>query len=595
VKLVLVESPAKCRKIEGFLGPGWRVLASYGHIRDLPEQDLGLDVGDATIRPRWQISAKAKDAVARLRQAAQQAEAVYLATDPDREGEAIAWHLSEELGQREYRRATFQSITKPAVLAAIAAPRPIDARLVDAQVARRTLDRIVGWAVSPTCKKGTGLKEARSAGRVQSVALRLVVERELEIRNFKPETYYVPVATLAVPRKPPKFKAWLVEWKGEPLGKRLQDRLMAEKVVEWCRKQAWKVIRAEKHRATINPPPPFITSTLQQAASVALKLSPQETMKLAQSLYEDGLITYMRTDSTALTPEAIAMARARIQKDFPKDYLPERAPAARAQAANAQEAHEAIRPTSLEAGPDAGGPGPRGELYRLIWERFVASQMAAGIDQRAVVDVACAPDAFDHPQRGRIHTGIFRARGTTVVFDGWRRLTEDTAVEKPKKGERREDDDHDDVEEARLPDLAGGEVADLEELGAPEKTTKAPPRFTEASLIKLLEKKGVGRPSTYAAIMAVILNRGYVELKKRKLHATEVGIALARFLMRAYAGNFIESDFTNRVEADLDRIARGELAWEPYVLGAARDLVTLARRAGLWYDPLAPARSKPAG
>jgi DNA topoisomerase-1 len=317
-------------------------------------------------------------------------------------------------------------------------------------------------------------------------------------------------------------------------------------------------------------------------------------MKLAQSLYEDGLITYMRTDSTALTPEAIAMARARIAADFPKEYLPERAPTPRAQAANAQEAHEAIRPTSLDAGPDAGGTGPRGELYRLIWERFVASQMAAGIDQRAVVDVACAPDSFQHPERGRIHTGIFRARGTTVVFDGWRRLTEDTAQEKPKKGERREDDDGDDVEEAKLPDLAGGEPAELKDLGAPEKTTKAPPRFTEASLIKLLEKKGVGRPSTYAAIMGTILNRGYVELKRRKLHATDVGIALARFLIRAYAGNFIESDFTNRVEGDLDRIARGELAWEPYVLGAARDLVALARRAGLWYDPLAPARSNPA-
>jgi DNA topoisomerase-1 len=588
VKLVLVESPAKCKKIEGFLGPGWRVLASYGHIRDLPDGDLGIDFGEARIVPHWKLTERAGAVVERLKREAERAEAVYLATDPDREGEAIAWHLAEVLGERSYQRAAFNSITRAAVHAAVSAPRPLDRRLVDAQQARRVLDRVVGWAVSPTCSKGTGRKDARSAGRVQSVALRLVVERELEIRDFKPETYYVPVATLAVPGKPPAFKAWLVEWKGEALGRRLTDKLMAEKVVDWCRRQPWRVIRAEKSRVQIHAPPPFITSTLQQAASVRLKLSPQETMKLAQSLYEDGAITYMRTDSTALTPEAVAMARAHISANFAKEYLPERPPGSRAAGANAQEAHEAIRPTSLEGGAEAAGEGPKGELYRLIWERFVASQMAPGIDQRAVVDVACAPDGYQHPERGRMHAGIFRARGTTVVFDGWRRLTDDAAAEKPKKGERADDRDEEDVEESRLPDLAGKEDAELRELGAPEKVTKAPPRYTEASLIKLLEKKGVGRPSTYASIMATIISRGYVELKRRKLHATELGIVLARFLIRAYAGNFIEPDFTNRIENGLDRIASGEEAWEPFVQKAAREVVGLARKAGLWYDPLVP-------
>nr|MBA3708843.1 type I DNA topoisomerase [Planctomycetota bacterium] len=562
----------------------YKVMASYGHIRDLPEKDIGVELTDGRVHPRYQLNDKGRDVVARLKAAADKSEEVILATDPDREGEAIAWHLKEALGARRYARATFNAITRTAVLEAIAHPRAIDQRLVDAQQARRILDRIVGYVVSPTCSRGTGRKDARSAGRVQSVALRIVAEREREIVNFKPETYFIPVATVIAGGKKPAFKAFLVEWKGEPLGRRLKVAPMAEKVVEWCRRQPWRIVRAEKHRQQSNPPPPFITSTLQQAASVRLQVSPQECMKLAQSLYEDGRITYMRTDSTAVDAEAAAMARAHIAKTFPPEYLPAKAPTHASAGANAQEAHEAIRPIALDDGPDALGTDDRGKLYRLIWERFVASQMSAGIDQMAVVDVAVAPDAFVHETRGRVHTGIFRARGKTVIFDGWRRLTEDAAHDAKNPSAH----DEDDVDQVKLPDLKGDEAVELKELGVKDKTTKAPPRYTEASLIKVLEKKGVGRPSTYAAIMGTIVTRGYVAIRKRKLHASDLGMVLTDFLIRRYAGNFIHADFTNRVEASLDRVARGELAWEPFLCAAAADVVALARQAGLWYDPFQP-------
>ena len=593
--LVLVESPAKCSKIESFLGSGYRVMASYGHVRDLPAKDMGLSFNGAAVQVDYQLSERGANVVQRLAAAAQKATQVILATDLDREGEAIAWHLSEVLGKRTYLRATFNAITRQAVQAAIQNPRAIDLNLVNAQQTRRLLDRIVGYAVSPTCARGVGRKDARSAGRVQSVAVRLVVEREHEIQAFTPLTYYVPVATISVPGKPPAFKAFLVEWKGEPLGTRLTEAVMGERIVAWCQRQPWQVVRATTERATINPPPPFITSTLQQAASVRLKLAPKESMRLAQELYEDGAITYMRTDSLALTPEAVAMARRHIGAHFAAPYLPDRPHAARSAAANAQEAHEAIRPTHVEGGALAQGADPKGQLYQLIWERFIASQMAPGLDARAVVDVACAPLAHQHATRGRVHTGIFRARGTTVLFDGWRVLTDDAAQEKPGKGARGAADEHGgversdgDVEEVRLPALTGDEPATLKELGVKEKTTKAPARYTEASLIKLLERRGVGRPSTYAQIMATIVERGYVEITRRKLHATELGMALTAFLVKAYGGNFIEPDFTNRVEADLDRIASGEQAWEPFLISAAREVVTLARRAGLWYDPFQP-------
>ncbi len=308
----------------------------------------------------------------------------------------------------------------------------------------------------------------------------------------------------------------------------------------------------------------------------------------------------MRTDSLAVSPEAALMARALIASDYAPAYLPAQPPATAA-AANAQEAHEAIRPIATAGGPGKLGDAGAGALYRLIWERFDASQMAAGIDQRSLVEVACAPLGFNHPQKGRIHAGVFRARGTAVVFDGWRALTQDAAEERPKRGKRAgtpvtadgnagASPELDGVELVRLPVLSGHEPATLKELGAPERTTRPPPRYTEAGLIKLLERRGVGRPSTYAAIMSTIIGRGYVRLSRRLLQATELGLGLTGFLSRAYAGNFIEPDYTNRVEADLDRIASGERQWEPFLIETMRAVVALARRAGLRQDPLLPPR-----
>jgi DNA topoisomerase-1 len=584
MKLVIVESPAKCKKIEGYLGPGFRVMASYGHVRDLPQDDLGIDFSNGRVLPRYIHSERGAQTVAKLQQEAQRAEAVILATDPDREGEAIAWHLAEAIGQRRYQRATFNAITQKAVLDAMASTRAIDMHLVNAQQARRMLDRIVGYLVSPTCARGSGMKEARSAGRVQSVALRIVVAREREIQAFTPQTFQVPEAHLEAVGKKPTFKAELVEWKGEPLAYRLSDPGLAQRTVAWCRRQPWVVQRAQRQEVAQPPPPPFITSTLQQAASVELKLAPQATMKIAQQLYESGRITYMRTDSTHLSDEAVALARDYIARTFAQEYLPERAVLHKAASASAQEAHEAIRPTAVEAGPGSVGDDEQGRLYRLIFTRFIACQMASGRDQQAVIDVAIAPGAFNHQQRGPQAMGVCRATGKIVLFDGWRRMlanAKDEVVEMVGEGDQGK------TTAKRLPQVERGEVLRLIELIVKEKTTKAPARYTEASLIKALEKLGVGRPSTYANIMATIQGRSYVTEKQRKLHATELGEKLCAFLVRAYAGNFIEPGFTNTVEADLDRIAAGTLAWEPYIHQSSDRILRLAQGAGLGYNPLA--------
>ncbi|MCX5788015.1 MAG: DNA topoisomerase [Elusimicrobia bacterium] len=332
-----------------------------------------------------------------------------LATDPAREGEAIAWHVSELLGKHPYKRVEFHAVTKAEVQKAVASPREVDMRLVNAQQARRVLDRVVGWVVSPTLRR-VG-KEAKSAGRVQSVALRLVAEREREIGKFNCVDYFILQARLEKPGTPPPFTAKLVTWKGAPLSQRLTDAAVAEKTVEWCKKQQWKVLSCDRRDGTRNAPPPFTTATVQQAASVRLKLNPDATMKLLQELFEDGRITYHRTDSTALAPEAVEAARKTIAKDFPPEYLP-KAPIVHAtKAVNAQEAHEAIRPTHPESGPDALGAGDAGKLYRLIWQRFIACQMAPGKDQLTVIDVACASDAWKTAKGELVPMGVFQSNG----------------------------------------------------------------------------------------------------------------------------------------------------------------------------------------
>jgi DNA topoisomerase-1 len=588
MKLVIVESPNKVGKIKGFLGPDYRVAASFGHVRDLPSAgDLAVKFEGGHITPTYVAIERSTRHIKELTELAKKADEVLLATDPDREGEAIAWHVSQLLGPRKYFRVVFHSITKAEVQKAMANMRPLDQHLVDAQQARRVLDRVVGWVVSPTLRKVS--KDARSAGRVQSVAVRLVAEREKEIAKHSVVDYFVLSAKLEKPAAPPPFAARLIAWKNHPLGQRLRDPLLAEKTVAWAKTVPWTVVSCERRDAARNAPPPFTTATVQQAASVKLGLNPDATMKLLQSLFEDGKITYHRTDSAALSPEALADARKVIAKEFPPEYLP-KAPIVHAtKAANAQEAHEAIRPTHPETGADAPGGGDAGKLYRLIWQRFIACQMAPGRDQITTIDVACAPDAWKTEKGERVPMGIFQAKGKVTLFDGWRRLAgEDATEETKKKGKKDGEEADEDESDGELPMLDPGDALSLLDIAALKRSTKPPPRFTQASLIKKLEAEGIGRPSTYAAIMRVILERGYVKEEKRRLRATELGLSAVDFLIRHYTGNFIDMDYTARLEDDLDKIARGEASWEKVVTDASFAVIKLARGAGLWYDPLVP-------
>ncbi|HAH06279.1 MAG TPA: type I DNA topoisomerase [Elusimicrobia bacterium] len=595
MKLVIVESPNKVRKIKDFLGSGYRVAASFGHVRDLPAKgDLAVAFLGGKVTPTYEMLERSERHIRELKTQAEGAEAVLLAMDPDREGEAIAWHVSRLLGERKYLRVVFHSITKAEVQKAMAAPRELDQRLVDAQQARRVLDRVVGWLVSPTLRWKLG-KQAKSAGRVQSVALRLVAEREAEVQKHKAVDYFVLAAKLERPGTPPPFQAKLVAWKSQPLAQRLNDPAVAERTVEWCRKQAWQVHACERRDAARNAPPPFSTATVQQAASVRLGLNPDATMKLLQGLFENGHITYHRTDSTALSAEAIDAARKIIARSFPPEYLP-KAPILHAtKAANAQEAHEAIRPNHPEAGADALGSGEEGKLYKLIWQRFIACQMAPGRDQVTTIDVACAPGSWLVEGKEPAPMGVFQAKGKVTLFDGWRRLTGEDATEetkvkkKPgKKGEEGEAEEEEETSE-ELPMLQPGDPLELKDLSSKKSSTKPPPRYTQASLIKKLEHDGIGRPSTYANIMRTILERGYVEEVKRKLHATKLGMNVTGFLKGAYRGNFIELDYTARLEEDLDRISRGEADWERVVTEASFAVFKLAKSAGLRGNPLDPA------
>jgi DNA topoisomerase-1 len=607
MRLVIVESPSKTQRIASLLGPGYRVSASFGHVRDLPASgDLAVGFTDGHVLPRYENLEKAARAIQSLRALAAQAEEILLATDPDREGEAIAWHLTQILGDHRYRRVAFHAITPAEITRAVAAPRALDIHLVDAQQARRVLDRVVGWLVSPTLR--TLGREAKSAGRVQSVALRIVAEREREIAKFSAVDYFVPAATLTSAGNPPPFRAKLVAWKGESLGQRLTDKSLAQKTIDWCRRQPWVVQRAERNQRSRRPPAPFTTATVQQAASVALKLAPDKTMALLQELFEGGHITYHRTDSTALAPEAVQAARAIISADFPAKYLPAAPVVHATSAGNAQEAHEAIRPTHPESGMDAAGiPLAARELYALIWKRFIACQMANALDEVTTIDVALAPGTWMKPDGTAVAMGIFQAQGVVPRFDGWRRLgadaTEEDAPKKPRKArakaadagadvektakKKRKNDDEDGESATVLPLVEVGTALDLVDLELLARTTRPPPRYTQAALIKVLERDGIGRPSTYATILGTLFRRNYVEEKKRLLHATDLGLAVTDFLIARYGGNFIERDYTARMEAALDAVARGERPWEALVTQAAQSLLKLAQAAGLRGDPLA--------
>ncbi len=546
--VVIVESPAKARTIGKFLGKGYQVASCMGHVRDLPKKTLGVDI-EKDFEPQYEALESRRQVLAALRKAVKGAEAVYLAPDPDREGEAIAWHLCQSLRlpKSRVRRVTFNEITKRAVQKAFRQPREIDMNLVNAQQARRILDRIVGYQLSPLLWK----KVARglSAGRVQSVALRLIVEREKEVQAFQPEDYWKITAKLR-PAEATAFEAELAAVDGqkakvhnEQEATTLHERLAAEG-------SRFRVARVETKRQKSRPGSPFATSQRQQAASVRLGFRPRRTMRIAQQLYEGievggegsvGLITYMRTDSFRIASEALEACRAFIPRQFGEKYLSAEPRVFRSRR-GAQEAHEAIRPTGVERTPEAMKSflsADQLKLYRLIWERFVASQMAeAEYDVTRVQVEALGADGSAW--------ALFRTSGRTVVFDGV------TRVYAPLK---RKDD-----REQRLPPLSDGLPLECLGIAPTQHFTKPPPRYTEASLVKTLEREGIGRPSTYAQIITTIQERGYTEVKDKAFYAKELGIVTNDTLLPFFE-NIINTKFTSELEQRLDDIEEGKGDW----------------------------------
>lgn len=555
MKLVIVESPTKAKTLSRMLGAGYAVRASMGHVRDLPEKEVGVDV-EHNFKPSYHILRKKSKTLKDLRERLAQADEVFLATDPDREGEAIAWHLLQALKPKvPVRRVDFHEITEPAVRAAFARPRSISMDLVDAQQARRVLDRLVGYQVSPLLWRSTG---GKSAGRVQSVALRLVVDREREIRNFVPEEYWSIHADLAKQDDQAQhFLARLIQIGKQKVGLHqaihLKTKEEAERIIADLDGAAYRVKSVKRQRKARKPWPPFTTSTMQQSASARLRMSPGEAMKVAQELYEGidlgegkpvGLITYMRTDSTTISPEAQAAARAVIAETLGAKYLPARPPQYKTKVANAQEAHEAIRPTDVRRYPKTLRPhltDRQFQLYDLIWRRFVASQMAPAVYDVTTVDVLATVD--DKPPF------LFRATGRVLLFDGFLRVWEE---------EEQPADDED--EPQALPELSADELLDLLALIPKQHFTQPPPRYTESALVKALEERGIGRPSTYAGIIGTIKARDYVALEKRALYPTPLGEVTCDALVAAFP-DVLDYAFTARTEDWLDDISRGERNW----------------------------------
>ncbi|HUY62781.1 MAG TPA: type I DNA topoisomerase [Candidatus Paceibacterota bacterium] len=524
-QLLIVESPTKARTIQQYLGKAYDVLASVGHVRDLPKSNKDAVDIEGGFVPRYVVPAEKRDIIERIKKAAASASEVYLATDPDREGESIAWHIKEVAGLKKPKRVVFHEITKEAVEEALAHPRTIDEHLREAQEARRVLDRIVGYDLSGLIWKK--VRYGLSAGRVQSPALRILAEREREIKAFVPETYYVLTARFTTPAG--DFSATCVE---EP-----KTREEADRIVAAGRAAAWRVGNVAEKAEERNPRPPFTTSTLQQTASTRLGFAPSRTMRAAQKLYEAGHITYMRTDSVNLAKEAVAKMASVVEKTFGKEYLQVRA--YKTTSKNAQEAHEAIRPT--DPGRTRAGKTPdEAALYELIRTRALASQMAPARIMRT--SVTATADVHNADSGARIPA--FTATGSRTLFHGW--LALDTAA----KGE--------DVE---LPKLAAGDALALGALDAAEKQTEPPNRYTEAGLIRELEKRGIGRPSTYASIMKTIQDRGYVEKTGRALVPTATGMVVSGWLETNFP-EVVGDSFTAEMEDELDEIARGERGYE---------------------------------
>ena len=547
MKVVVVESPAKAKTINKYLGKDYEVLASFGHIRDLPAKD-GSVRPDEDFAMSWEVDTAAKKRVADIASALKGADGLILATDPDREGEAISWHILDVLRAKKalkkdvpVQRVVFNAITKDAVTAAMAKPRDIDMPLVDAYLARRALDYLVGFTLSPILWRK--LPGSRSAGRVQSVALRLVSDREREIEKFRPDEYWSVEAQLSQGGK--SFLARLFAVDGKKTDKLdIKTGEDAAKLKALIEAGQFNVSNVEKKPTKRNPYAPFTTSSLQQDASSRLGLSPNRTMQIAQRLYEDGLITYMRTDAVQMAPEGIAMARSVIGKYFGEEYLPEKARIYQTKAKNAQEAHEAIRPTDMFKRPESLNlDADQSKLYSLIWKRTLASQMASAEIDRTSVDIA-----VNVP--GRAVT--LRATGSVVTFPGFLTLY---GVEAKTDGEE------DDEDGRELPPLKVGDKPDLKKVEIEQHFTQPPARYTEASLIKKMEELGIGRPSTYAATLTTLKDRDYVKLEGKALHPEDRGRIVTSFL-ESFFSRYVEYGFTAHLEEQLDQVSAGELDYK---------------------------------
>ena len=546
MKLVVVESPAKAKTIEKYLGPGHRVLASFGHIRDLPAKDGSVDP-DNGFEMTWEAYADKSKQLKAIADEAKTADTLILATDPDREGEAISWHVQEVLAKKKalpkhVQRVTFNAITKAAVTEAMAKPRELDHDLIDAYRARRALDYLVGFTLSPVLWRK--LPGAKSAGRVQSVALRLIVDREREIELFRAQEYWSVTAQMEQDGVP--FTARLVRHKGEKIERltigNAGDAEAAKAAVEAGR---FTVMSVETKPLTRNPPPPFTTSTLQQEAARKLGFSATHTMRLAQSLYEDGAITYMRTDGVQMDGSAISAARKAIADRYDAGYVPDKPRQYQAKAKNAQEAHEAIRPTDF--GKDRAASGDHARLYDLVFKRALASQMASARLERTTVEMSDATG----------QTGL-RATGQVVLFPGYLALYEEGL------------DDAEDDDAKRLPRLSQGDAPAKTKVEAEQHFTQPPPRYSEASLVKKMEELGIGRPSTYASILQVLKDRDYVTLEKNRFTPSESGRLLTAFLERFFE-RYVSYDFTAGLEEELDDVSGGRAQWQAVLEAFWRD------------------------
>jgi DNA topoisomerase I len=549
MKLVVVESPAKAKTIEKYLGSGYRVLASYGHVRDLQPKDGSVDP-DNGFAMEWEAYADKAKQLKAITDEAKKADALILATDPDREGEAISWHVQEVLQKRRalpahVERVTFNAITKATVTEAMKHPRQLDEDLIDAYRARRALDYLVGFTLSPVLWRK--LPGAKSAGRVQSVALRLIVDREREIELFRPQEYWSVTATMEADGT--EFLARLVRFRGEKV-----DRLsIGEEGTAMAAKAAveagrFTVASVETKSLTRNPPPPFTTSTLQQEAARKLGFSASHTMRVAQSLYEDGAITYMRTDGVDMAPEAISAARRAVTARYDAGYVPDKPRVYTTKVKNAQEAHEAIRPTDFHQ--DRAGSGDHARLYDLVFKRALASQMASARLERTSVELS----------DGTGQT-VLRATGQVVLFPGFLALYEEGRDERVFSGGSGQQADADDEESRRLPRLSEGDAPARKSVQAEQHFTQPPPRYSEASLVKAMEELGIGRPSTYASILQTLKDRDYVRVEKNRFFPEESGRLLTAFLERFFE-RYVSYDFTAGLEDSLDEISGGREQWQ---------------------------------